>query len=272
MSIVVNKVSRNICQILINRPSKKNALDLATVRLLKDAFQEFEENLEYRVAILGGIGGNFCAGYDLNDIVDEESAMPKIHQIEQMLWPLGTRLSDKKIVIAAMDGYTAGFGYELALKCQLRVVERDARLGFMNRRFGMPIMNGGTVLLPRLIGLSGAMELIATGKAQLAPESLQVGLVHYIADFGCALGRATTLARCLEKFHQPSLIHDLKSTYTFCESNQNELLRLERERSLEYLKNCGPLLLASKFLKGELCRHGSYDLGNIIGSEPEVTL
>lgn len=257
---------------MINRPQRRNALDLESIISLRQALEIFDNDSSLDVAILGGVGNSFCAGYDLNQIVDPKSGKPNIQQIEQMLWPLGFKLSRKKIVIAAIEGYAAGFGYELALKCDFRVADKDSRLGFMNRRFGLPILNGGTVILPQLIGLARAMELIGTGKAQLAPEALQQGVITYISDVGCALGRSLNLARCLTKFDQGPLLHDLKSTESHSYARHLDSLRKERINSLKYLQNCGPLDTASRFLKGELGRHGNYDMGNSIGVQPDVTL
>lgn len=272
MSIIFNNVSRRVCTILINRPEKRNALDLETIWQLRQAIERFDNDHSLDIAILGGVGNSFCAGYDLNDIVNPESKMPNMQQIEQMLWPLGFKLSNKKIVIAAIEGHAAGFGYELALKCDFRIADKDSRLGFMNRRFGVPILNGGTVILPKLIGLARAMELIATGKAQLAPEALQQGVITYISDVGCAIGRSLNLARCLVKFDRQALMHDLKSTELHLYSGCLDSFQKERDDSLKYLQSCGQLDLASRFLTGELGRHGNYDLGNSIGAQPDVTL
>lgn len=270
MSVLVEKFSNNILKILINRPSKRNAINLETFKYLREAFNKFENDEQMHVAILSGTGGNFCAGYDLQDVVDKNSGLPKIDQLKQMLWPLGVRLSDKKIVIAAIDGHAAGFGYELALKCHFRIADRGARMGFMNRRFGIPILNGGTVILPQMIGLARASELVATGKAQLALEALQYGVLTYISDIGCSLGRSLMLAKCLTKFHQPALLHDLTLTQSIV--NVKEKLEQERAIGMTYLQRCGPLEIASKFLDGELGRHGNYDLGNLSIEQPEVTL
>lgn len=239
---------------------------------LQSRLREFEEDPSLHVAILAGSGGNFCSGYDLNEIIDIDTGMPKLEQIEKMLWPLENQLSKNKITIAAIDGHAAGFGYELALKCDFRFAERDARMGFMNRRFGIPIMNGGTVILPKLIGMARAMDLVATGKAQLAPEALQFGLIINHCDIGCVVGRSLNLGRSLAKFDQAALLSDLKSMVRGNLENDIELMRRERRRSLEYLKRCGPLTVAVKFLRGELCRHGNFDLGNLISTTPQVTL
>lgn len=272
MSVFLEKISKNICRVVINRPEKRNALNLSMIKDLRSRLEEYEENPELHVAILAGSGGNFCAGYDLNEIVDIQTARPKVEQIERLLWPLESRLSKHKITIAAIEGHAAGFGYELALKCDYRVADKAARMGFMNRRFGMPIMNGGTVALPKLVGLSRAMDLIGTGKAQLAHESLQYGLLVHVADIGCAQGKCLNLARCLAKFPQKPLLLDLCSAHSSELDRDIELMRKERERSLEYLRQCEPMDTAVAFLRGKLCRHGNFDLGNTMETIIQVTL
>lgn len=272
MSILFNRLTKNACNIVINRPAKRNALNLPMICDLKSRLREFEEDPSLTIAILSGSGGNFCSGYDLNEIVNIDNGMPRLEQIEKMLWPLDTQLSKKKITIAAIDGHAAGFGYELALKCDFRLAERDVRMGFLNRRFGIPIMNGGTVILPKLIGMARAMDLVATGKAQLAPEALQYGLLINYCDIGCVVGRSLNFGRSLVKFDQIPLLSDLKSMVANDLEKDIELMRQERRRSLEYLQQCGPLTKAVKFLKGELCRHGNFDLGNLVSTTPEVTL
>lgn len=275
MSIVqFERIGRGICSILLNRPSKANAINLELYRALQNAIQKFEYDDECQVAILSGAGGNFCAGYDLGEIVNASTGMANIHMIEQLLWPIkSARLSENKITIAAIDGHAAGFGFELALKCDFRVAVRDARMGFLNRRFGIPIMNGGTVIMPRLIGYPRAAEMIATGKAQLAPESLQHGVINHIADIGCCIGKALNLARCLIKFPHDALIHDLNRLRNQDQAKFLELMSLERKEALDYLRDrSGPLELAVRFLKGEIGRHGKTDLGNILNPMPEVTL
>lgn len=276
MSIIVEKISKTIVSILINRPSKRNSINYVTFKSLLGAIEEFESDNEAKVAIIAGAEGNFCAGYDLNEIIDVQTGLPNTNLVRKILLPLGNRLSNRKITIAAIEGHAAGFGYELALKCDFRVADKDSRMGFMNRRFGIPIMNGGSVILPRLVGNSRAMELIATGKAQLADEALNCGVINYISDVGCAQGRSLTLARCLTKFEQESLISDLKAfsmnAPVKVDKEVMRLLQEERERALAFLEKCGPRDVARKFIQGELCRHGSYDLGNLMKPKAEVSL
>lgn len=274
MSVLYEKVCKNIALILLNRPEKRNALNLSMIAALRDILKKVDEDPDTSVAIISGCGGQFCSGLDLNLIVDRQTGRPDLHNIQRALLPLGTRLSEKKILIAAIEGHAAGLGYELALRCHFRVGERDARFGFMNRRFAIPIMNGGTVILPRLIGQARALDLIATGRAQPAPEALQYGVLNCIADVGCSIGKATNLARCLAKFDQSALIHDLDSVYQShaLPCRVKELLLLERTRALKFLESCEPLNMAVSFLEGNLGRHGKFDMGNLIQPDPEVTL
>lgn len=272
MSVVFERLTKNICGILINRPHKRNALNIETIKRLQEALDKFEHDSEFRVAILGGIGGNFCAGYDLNEFVDTTTGLPNIYNIEKLLWPLGTRLSDNKITVAAIDGHAAGFGLELALKCDFRIAEQAARLGFMNRRFSIPIMNGGTLMTPRLIGTSRALELIATGKAELVHDAIKSGLITYICDIGCSIGRSLNLARCLAKFPQEAMIRDVNQVRYATSKSDLEYLKKERTQALEFLQQCEPLDNAVKFLRGEICRHGNMDMGNLTNPNPDVSL
>lgn len=272
MTVAIERVARNVCSILINRPAKRNAINSETFNGLVRALGEFQADDRFKVAIIGGLGDSFCSGYDLNEIVNVQSGLPNLGRIESMLLPMKSRLCDNKITIAAIHGHAAGFGFELALRCDFRVADKTARLGFLNRRFGLPILNGGTVMAPKMVGLSRARELIATGKAQLAPEALQHGIVNYIADVGCSMGRSLNLARNLAKFPQEALIHDIKQLAVHDDELDEKKFASERAHGLDYLRNCQPLEIAVRFLKGELCRHGRTDLGNLIGSDPEVTL
>lgn len=273
MTVIIERLGKGIISILINRPSKRNALDLQTFKAFFKALANFESDEESKIAIIGGVGGNFCAGYDLNDIINRNNGMPDMEMIDQMLMPLQTRLSNKKITIAAIEGYTAGLGYELSLRCNFRIADRDSKMGFMNRRFGIPIMNGGTVILPLLVGQSRALEIIATGKAQLASEAIEYGHINYLCDIGCSLGRALNLARSLAKFEsEPMLLDIVEFMDGKSHKDTLEKLRKERQRALDFLRNCGPRRCAIEFLDGKLCRHGNFDLGNSTRPEANVSL
>lgn len=145
-------------------------------------------------------------------------------------------------------------------------------MGFLNRRFGIPILNGGTVILPKLIGFPRAQDLIATGRAHETQEAINHGSLFVVCDVGCRIGRSLNLARNLSKFPHEALVHDMNQLAVQYADRDKQLLESERARSLEYLRKSGPLELAVRFVKGELCRHGNTDLGNLVGSEPEVTL
>lgn len=267
-------LGRGVCKIILNRANKANAINLELGRAIQETLARFEEDREHHVAILTGAGLNFCAGYDLNDIIELHTGKLNQQALEQLLWPISARLSESKVTIAAIEGHATGFGLELALKCDFRVAERDARMGFLNRRFGVPIMNGGTVLLPKLVGHARALDLIATGRAQLAPEALQHGLLNHVADIGCNVGKALNVARCVAKFPKEALQHDLNILRDQNQSRLEELMRREREQALKFLANRQdePFEFAVKFLKGQICRHGNTDLGTTVGPETDVTL
>lgn len=272
--IIYEPICLNVRRILINRPAKRNAINLETFKQLQETLRIFEEEDDSaHVAVLAGSEGMFCSGYDLKEIVNKKSGLPELVKIKQMLLPLGARLTKRKPIVAAIEGHAVGFGYELALRCDFRIADRDSRMGFLNRRFGIPIMNGGTVILPHLIGQARARDLIATGRAQQASEAMSFGLVQHVCDIGCAQGRATNFARSISKFDQTALLQDLDNMDRVNRtSNVLDLLHHERQESLEHLKTCKPLEVAVKFLEGELCRHGSTDVGNILTLEPEMTL
>lgn len=280
MTIIVDRLTKGIVTILINRPYKRNALDLLTFKSLLKELSNFESDDEARIAIIGGVGGNFCAGYDLNEIINRSNGLPNISKINQMLLPLEPRLSKRKITIAAIEGYAAGLGYELALRCDFRVADRDSKMGFLNRRFGIPIMNGGSVILPELVGRSIAMDLIATGKALPASEALNFGNINYLSDIGCSMGKALSFARCLIKFEELPMFLDLEGFYNHKKGNyatkmhdsMTEKLQSERQRALNFLEHCGPRECVAKFLDGYLCRHGNFDLGNSTKPEADVSL
>lgn len=178
--------------IKINRPEHRNAVDGPTAQALYDAFCAFDEDEHAKVAILCGEGGTFCAGADLKAIGSE-----RMNPLtEDGIGPMGpTRMQTQKPVIAAVDGYAVAGGLELAIWCDLRVVEEDAIFGVFCRRFGVPLIDGGTVRLPRLIGQSRAMDMILTGRPVDAQEALAIGLANRVVPKGEALRSAVTLAK-----------------------------------------------------------------------------
>src|SRR5690349_15978112 len=180
-----------VVTVLINRPDRRNAVDGPTATLLADAMRAFDADPECRVAVLAGAGGTFCAGADLHAY-----ATPAANRVEpDGDGPMGpTRLRLAKPVIAAIEGYAVAGGLELALWCDLRVAADDAVLGVFCRRFGVPLVDGGTVRLPRLIGPGRAMDLILTGRAVDAAEALAIGLVNRVVPAGTAVEAARRLA------------------------------------------------------------------------------
>lgn len=245
-----------ITKIGINCPEKKNCLNLTTAQNLSDAIEEFEHDDKSLVAVLHGIGGNFCSGYDLKEIAEydgeSEDAMPQFG-------PLANRTSlPKKPMIAALSGYTVGAGLELALMCDLRVVEESAVIGMLNRRFGVPTLSGGTVRLPALIGYSRAMDLVLTGRGITAEEAFAWGLANRLVACGTALGQAINLAQCLLKFPQRSMLADRASAHNaaFSARSFEEALQFEKDQSSHLLLEEGATG-AKRFCEG-LGKHGKF--------------
>jgi enoyl-CoA hydratase len=191
--------------VLLNRPDRRNAVDGATAQLLADAFREFEADENTAVAVLHGEGGVFCAGADLK-AVGTETGNRVAEDGDGPMGPSRMRLS--KPVIAAIAGHAVAGGLELALWCDLRVAEEDAVLGVFCRRWGVPLIDGGTVRLPRLIGVSRAMDMILTGRAVGAEEALQMGLVNRVVAPGESRAGAEELARQLARFPQACMRGD----------------------------------------------------------------
>lgn len=209
MSIRVER-DGGVTTVILARPEVRNAVDGATARALAEAFRSFEADEEARVAVLWGEGGTFCAGADLKALgtdrgnrVDAEGDGP--------MGP--TRLLLDKPVIAAVAGYAVAGGLELACWCDLRVAEETAVFGVFCRRWGVPLLDGGTVRLPRLIGLSRALDLILTGRPVPAHEALAIGLVNRLVPDGRSREEAEALAREIAAFPQRCLRGDRRSAH-----------------------------------------------------------
>ena len=184
----------------------RNAVDPETALLLREAFLAFDADPSQSVAILTGRGGTFCAGYALKVAAGRES--PTLHDAEGP-GPMGpTRHLLSKPVIAAVEGYAVAGGLELALWCDLRVASESARFGVFCRRWGVPLIDGGTVRLPRLIGAGRAMDLILTGRPVGAEEAERMGLVNRVVPIGTSLAAAQELAAALARFPQTCLRED----------------------------------------------------------------
>lgn len=196
--------------VTIDRPEVRNAVDRATAQALADAFRAFEADPDSRVAVLTGAGGTFCAGADLRAIAAGE---PNRLEVEGDA-PMGpSRMVLSKPVIAAVSGYAVAGGLELACWADLRVVEADAVMGVFCRRVGVPLIDGGTVRLPRIVGLGRALDLILTGRDVSADEALRIGLADRVVPPGRALAAALELADSIAGFPPAAMLADRASVY-----------------------------------------------------------
>ena len=202
-----------VCTITLTRPAERNAVDGPTASALRQAFEAFEADDSLLVAVLTGGGGHFCAGADLKALGDP-ARRNQLRADGSGPGPMGpTRMDFSKPVIAAVEGYAVAGGLELALMCDLRVAARSAVFGVFCRRWGVPLIDGGTVRLPRLIGMGRALDLILTGRAVPADEALALGLVNRVVDDGQALAAAQALALQIAGFPQQCLRADRASAF-----------------------------------------------------------
>ncbi|MEO8651597.1 MAG: crotonase/enoyl-CoA hydratase family protein [Hyphomicrobiaceae bacterium] len=200
-----------ITTVILNRPEVRNAVDNETADAMADAFRSFDADPEQRIAVLWGSGGAFCAGADLKAIASGERK--KRYRLDGD-GPMGpSRLALSKPVIAAVAGHAVAGGLELAIWCDMRVVEEDATFGVYCRRWGVPLIDGGTVRLPRLIGQSHAMDLILTGRPVGAEEALRMGLANRIVPKGQSRAAAEALAGQIAQFPQMCMNLDRASVY-----------------------------------------------------------
>jgi enoyl-CoA hydratase len=243
--------------IILSRPEVRNAVDRETARDLADAFRAFESDSEAQVAVLAGDRGQFCAGADLKKIAE---GRPNRVQPDGD-GPMGpTRMQLSKPVIAAISGYAVAGGLELALWCDLRVMEEDAVLGVFCRRWGVPLIDGGTVRLPRLIGLSRALDIILTGRPIEAEEALQIGLVNRVVPTGKAGEAARELAQQLAAFPQRCMRGDRLSAIQQFDMNYEDALANEFKHGLISLSE-ESVAGAARFLKGA-GRHGRFEISD----------
>lgn len=244
-----------VTTVIIDRPERRNAVDGPTAQALSDAFRAFEGDPEQRVAVLTGSGGTFCAGADLKAIA-RGSGGNRIDPSGD--GPMGpSRMLLDKPVIAAISGYAVAGGLELALWCDLRVADEGAVLGVFCRRFGVPLIDGGTVRLPRLIGLSRALDMILTGRAVGAEEALGFGLVNRVVPRGEARAAAEQLAREIAAFPEVCMRGDRRSAYTQFGLDQEAALAFEFDQGMEALEAGETVAGAKRFAAGQ-GRHGSF--------------
>lgn len=253
MAVRVEK-SGPVTTVILDRPEVRNAVDPETAGELTRAFRAFHRDGSARAAVLWGDHGTFCSGADLKSA--SRGNVPRVRTRGD--GPLGpTRMRLPKPVIAAISGHAVAGGLELALWCDLRVAEEDAVLGVFCRRWGVPLADGGTVRLPRLIGLSRALDLILTGRPVSAREALGMGLVNRIVPRGAARKEAEALARDIARFPQACMLNDRRSAYDQFGLSLGKALINETYLALETIRSGETLEGALRFAAGE-GRHGSF--------------
>ncbi|RKH57689.1 crotonase/enoyl-CoA hydratase family protein [Corallococcus aberystwythensis] len=253
MSVRVEK-NGPVTTVILHRPEIRNAVDAGTAQALADAFRAFDADPDARVGVLYGDAGTFCAGADLKAV--SEGRLLRLEPDGD--GPMGpSRLRLSKPVVAAISGHAVAGGLELALWCDLRVAEEDAVLGVFCRRWGVPLIDGGTVRLPRLIGLSRALDLILTGRAVSAAEALGMGLVNRVVPKGEARAAAEALAAQVAAFPQACMNADRTSAYAQADLSFEDAMRQEFEGGVEVLQT-ESIPGATRFAKGA-GRHGQFD-------------
>ena len=252
MAISVEK-NGPVTTVTLSRPERRNAVDGETAQELSDAFAAFDADADASVGVLYGDHGQFCAGADLKAIAEG-----KFNRLDpEGDGPMGpTRALLSKPVIAAIEGHAVAGGLELALWCDLRVAGETAVLGVYCRRWGVPLIDGGTVRLPRLIGLSRALDLILTGRGVTAEEALSMGLVNRVVPAGDARKEAEALAHEIAKFPQVCMREDRLSAHQQFDMPLPEALANEFRHGMRSLES-GSLEGAQKFASGA-GRHGSF--------------
>lgn len=227
MQTVLFEVDGVICTMTLNRPEKRNAVDRPMAEELRLAVERFEGDASLKVAVLTGAGGHFCAGADLATVADP-ALRNELRPDGGGGGPMGpSRMVLSKPLIAAVNGYAVAGGLELALLADLRVADEDAVFGVFCRRWGVPLIDGGTVRLPRLVGMGRALDLILTGRPVNAQEALAIGLVNRVTPRGGALAAAVELARQIASFPQQCMLADRRSAYEQWDLPLAEALRRE---------------------------------------------
>jgi len=242
-----------VVTVTIDRPQARNAVNAQTAEDLAACFRRFDADENLSVAVLTGAGNNFCAGFDLKAVAAGEPN----RLLEDGDGPMGpTRLELDKPVIAAIEGYAVAGGLELALWCDLRVAARDATFGVFNRRFGVPLIDLGTIRLPRLIGHGRASDLILTGRPVRAGEALEIGLVNRLVEPGTALKESLLLAHQLAELPQRAMRADRRSLLRQWSLNLDEAMTAEFREGLEVIASGEAQEGARRFAEGS-GRHGS---------------
>jgi enoyl-CoA hydratase len=239
----------------INRPEVRNAVDRPTAAALADAFRSFDQDDDLAVAVLTGATGTFCAGADLKAVTSGRGN----RVTPDGDGPMGpTRMMLGKPVIAAVEGHAVAGGLELALWCDMRVAARDATFGVYCRRWGVPLIDGGTVRLPRLIGHSRALDLMLTGRGVQGDEAHEMGLANRVVESGRALEHAIELAHQIAAFPQGCLRSDRQSSYEQWGLSLPEAMARETELGSAVIASGETAQGAARFAAGA-GRHGQFD-------------
>ena len=253
MTVLVEQQDQ-VLVVTIDRPAVRNAVDRPTAERLAEEFRAFDANDDLAVAVLTGSNGAFCSGADLKAVSDGRGNAVR----PTGDGPLGvTRMLLSKPVIAAVEGHAVAGGLELALWCDLRVAARDATFGVFCRRWGVPLVDGGTIRLPRLIGQSHAMDMILTGRPVGGEEALTMGLANRLAEPGQALEHAIELAQSLVGFPQNCLRSDRASAYQQWGMGLDDALAQETALGWETIQSGETREGATRFAEGA-GRHGQF--------------
>jgi len=254
MSLVEFTTEGEIAIVTINRPEARNAVDRPTAAELAEKFRRFDADDSFSVAILTGAGGTFCAGADLKAVATDRGNRVSADGDG----PLGcTRMLLTKPVIAAVEGFAVAGGIELALWCDLRVVARNATFGVYCRRFGVPLCDGGTIRLPRLIGMSRAMDMILTGRGVSGEEAFAMGLANRVVEPGEALTAAKELAKQIASFPQRCVRSDRMSAYECWALPLDDALANEYRHGIATVNSGETRAGAERFASG-IGRHGKF--------------
>jgi enoyl-CoA hydratase len=241
-----------VVTVTIDRPYARNAVDAETAAALAESFRRFDADEALSVAVLTGAEGNFCAGFDLKALAAGSGRLLS----EAGEGPMGpTRMTLGKPVIAAVEGYAVAGGLELALWCDLRVAARTATFGVFNRRFGVPLIDLGTIRLPRMVGQGRALDMILTGRPVAAEEALRIGLIERLVEPGQALAEATAVARELAAFPQGAMRGDRSSVLHQWSLSLDDAMRAEYRAGLEVIVSGEAQEGARRFAEGK-GRHG----------------
>ncbi|MDP9068692.1 MAG: crotonase/enoyl-CoA hydratase family protein [Actinomycetota bacterium] len=243
--------------VTIDRPEVRNAVDGPTARALADAFRNFASEESQRVAVLTGAGGTFCAGADLKAMANDPERANRVDPEGD--GPMGpTRMVLDKPAIAAIEGHAVAGGIELLLWCDLRVAAEDATFGFYDRRWGVPLIDGGTVRLPRLIGQSNALDMVLTGRPVGTPEAHRMGLVNRVSEPGNALRDAVALAEDIARFPQSVMRADRRSLLSQWGLSLRDAMTAEFSGGVEASASGETQAGAERFAAGR-GRHGSFE-------------